>query len=102
MTTSKNEGSGAPLAKPGTASPNRHTPESICSVNIIPYAADPFKQCRATMERKNAIRFMVIRQLDQRAFERLMDVTDLVMLDIKAMDEKLHRRKPNRWKRAIP
>ena len=29
---------------------------------------------------------------DQRAFERLMDVTDLVMLDIKAMDEKLHRR----------
>ena len=71
MTTSKNEGSGAPLAKSGTASPNRHTPESICSVNIIPYAADPFKQCRATMERKNAIRFMVIRQLDQRAFERL-------------------------------
>ena len=29
---------------------------------------------------------------DQRAFERLMDVTDLVMLDLKAMDEKLHRR----------
>ena len=27
---------------------------------------------------------------DQRAFERLMDVTDLVMLDLKAMDEKLH------------
>jgi pyruvate formate lyase activating enzyme len=29
---------------------------------------------------------------DQRAFERLMDVTDLVMLDLKAMDAKLHRR----------
>ena len=29
---------------------------------------------------------------DQRAFERLMEATDLVMLDIKAMDEKLHRR----------
>ena len=31
-------------------------------------------------------------EADQRAFERLMDVTDLVMLDLKAMDEKLHRR----------
>ena len=28
----------------------------------------------------------------QKAFARLMDATDLVMLDLKAMDEKLHRR----------
>ena len=37
---------------------------------------------------------------DQRAFERLMDVTDLVMLDLKAMDEKLHRRVPM-WIRHV-
>lgn len=33
----------------------------------------------------------------QKAFERMMAATDLVMLDLKAMDAQLHRARPPGW-----